>query len=79
MFSPAQSIIYFVEDQPVGIISVISKHFYAGFLKVFLYGCGTGSTPALTVLALTDNVHSLLNDNTYKICQFFNFGEISFV
>ena len=46
---------------------------------MFLYCCSTGSTTTLTVLALTDNVHSVLNGSIYKICQFLNFGETSFV
>lgn len=46
---------------------------------MFLYCCSTGSTTTLTVLALTDNVHSVLNGHIYKISQFLNFGEISLV
>ena len=44
----------------IGAISVIGKNIYTRIVKMLKYSSGTACTPALTVIALTDNVFVII-------------------
>ena len=56
-----QCIQQFVENHLVWIVFVICEDLYPISVVVFSDGCGTGSGPALTILALADDITSVTN------------------
>ena len=53
----------------IRIISVICKNRYAIFIEMLQYSCCAPGTPALPVLALTDDIVSIRFRRIDKFCQ----------